>query len=655
MAILENFLAGFAANVAANLIQAAGSKIETKLQQPEVRKAVERCVKDASAALLTRVQEPTPEKQHQLLDCFQDAFKNRSISREFNKIFREKGPDAEELVYLFEEEADWNLKDLPWIDFKDGMQTFITAFLESAIREPRLNEIIRAEHLIQQTRLQRELLEEVRRIVAFLRNDNLRVVGINADQIQAHNVANEIVIHQIFQTDTQEKRAGAEEQHYLKTLIGDCDALDLAAIDEMCAADDKIGTSEVFTTLNLTGSGRLPEENVEEAILHGSAAKRDVEKEKEPIPIQAVEAIGAMARLVILGHPGGGKSTLVNYVAAQLALRRSDLNGGLQPLPGWTAEDRPIPVRIVLRRLAADMPDQTHQDGAWLVWDHLKNQLDKSGCEGFYEALRHILQEEGGVIFFDGLDEVMQTDDDPKRTRVRNALLSFSKPLEDKCKIIVTSREYAYNKSDEWRLPSTRFPVVTLDAFNDDQIKTFVETWYTIIGPRKGLEEAVTQKQADHLIGAIQSLPHLKELAQYPLLLTLMAQVHGTIGHLPENRADLYKRAINLLLAHWDNRLVREAGGACKVEKGLIMRLGVRLETLRASLERVAFTAHEKQENETARTGGCADIPMMDLLSELRKDLKSLGAAETVIEYIHERAGLLHALEAHFPAFQDMA
>lgn len=128
--------------------------------------------------------------------------------------------------------------------------------------------------------------------------------------------------------------------------------------------------------------------------------------------------------------------------------------------------------------------------------------------------------------------------------------------------------------------------------------------------PKKGWSEAETTQQADHLIAAAKSLPHLRELAQYPLLLTLMAQVHSNIGYLPENRADLYDRAVNLLLAHWDNRLVRDVGGACTVDKGIIMRLGIRLETLRAALERVAFSAPEKQETTEDRTDGCADIAL---------------------------------------------
>lgn len=270
--------------------------------------------------------------------------------------------------------------------------------------------------------------------------------------------------------------------------------------------------------------------------------------------------------------------------------------------------------------------------------------MQRDGCEGFYEPLEQILKKEGGVIFFDGLDEVLHQENDPRRTRIKEAIRVFAEPL-DNCRVIVTSRECAYNKSEEWRLPADKYPAVMLDGFNLDQVQAFTELWYGFIGPRKGWSEDKQRKDADDLYQAVKTQSHLRELAEYPLLLTLMAQVHGAIGYLPESRADLYDRAVNLLLAHWDNRIIRETDGAVNVQKGLIMRLGVRIETLRAALERVAFAAHETQERNENRSDRCADILWQDLMAELRKELKSEDKAKTVIEYIHERAGLLHALE----------
>lgn len=179
MTFIESFLPAFAANVASFMAQKAGSKTAAKFAA------------------------------------------------------RGKEPDPEELVLMFDEEADWNLEQMPAIDFDSGIRAFIAAFMETALGEPRLNEIIRAEKLIRQTELQEALLLEMRHLVTFLRKDGLRVVGINADTIEARNVANQIVIHQPAPIDIHQQRAQTEEGHYLNTLIGQCDPVDLAAIDEM--------------------------------------------------------------------------------------------------------------------------------------------------------------------------------------------------------------------------------------------------------------------------------------------------------------------------------------------------------------------------------------------------------------------------------------
>ncbi|MCB9430707.1 MAG: SUMF1/EgtB/PvdO family nonheme iron enzyme [Ardenticatenaceae bacterium] len=405
------------------------------------------------------------------------------------------------------------------------------------------------------------------------------------------------------------------EKHYLQTLLGYCEPLDLAAIDELYGEQKPIRVSDVFTSLSVGRGGKT-----------------------------AVSTIANSDRLVILGYPGGGKSTLVNYLAAQMARRR--LGQPADPLDGWKGGTALLPVRIILRHFAAALPAHVPPGKkGGLVWDYLQHHLlPQWGCQEAFTELKRLLTEEGGLILFDGLDEVAESDADTRRSLLKEAIADFAAPLEQ-CKVVVTCREYAYKQGDAWHLPQATFPVVDLQLFAPEQVEQFTQTWYRLTGPLKGWDGDRCQREAERLYTASQQQPHLRELAQYPLLLTLMAQVHGRDGTLPEDRADLYERAVNLLLAHWENRIEREVDGGRRVEPGLIARLGVKTEVLKGALARVAFQAHEQQGAvlSSRSKDKSADISRDLLWEELHAALGSYDRAKQVTDYVEFRAGLLQA------------
>jgi hypothetical protein len=128
---------------------------------------------------------------------------------------------------------------------------------------------------------------------------------------------------------------------------------------------------------------------------------------------------------------------------------------------------------------------------------------------------------------------VRETDEEMRRSLITEAVSEFAAPLRE-CRVLVTCREYAYKRGDAWHLPEADFLVVELDLFKEEQIAHFTQAWYRVVGPQKGWDEEKCQAEARTLRQAIQDWPHLQELAQYPLLLTLMAQVHGRDGFYPK-------------------------------------------------------------------------------------------------------------------------
>jgi len=639
----SNYLAELTASLTAQLLDGIGRKLHDAIVGTEKEQAIERCVSIGLAALLTASSARAKEDLDQLATVFHNFFVDENVGKDVGKelgaLLRGHPLNRDELLYLFEK-AGFDAATLPSVSFDQALTAFEAAFLIAVTNEPELQGTLQTNVMLEQLNKLGEIRAAMRELVDFIRQAHAETLAIHHGSITAQSRAGQqIVVYQLPYFGSAPTVADWEG-HYLRTLISQCEPLDLTAIDETYASGEAgaISVSDVFTTLYLARVMRLPKQSIEAAI---RSFYKKMDSEEKPVPIQAVEAVAAMPRLVITGQPGGGKSTLINHLVTQLGRKRLGKPIDNAKLSGWAEEEKPLPVRIILRRFAAWIPAGAVR-GEGLVWKYLEHQLEQYGCKVAFPALHHQLTGASGIVFFDGLDEVRETDEEAKRSLITAAIAEFAGPL-DNCRIVITCREYAYKPGSDWRLPEKIFPVVDLDLFGSEQIQNFTNTWYQIVGPQKGWTEEKCRDEAQHLFDAIQKWPHLQELAKYPLLLTLMAQVHGRDGTLPDDRADLYERAVNLLLAHWENRIGRDLSGNRKVEPGLIMQLGIRSETLRRALERVAFAAHERQEKEQARDERAADIPKEDLREILEADLGDAEKAKQVLAYIQERAGLLQA------------
>ena len=708
LAFTSGYLGNLGATLSGNILSEAGRKIKRAISGEEIEQAFNRCIQTGIVAVAQSAVSQEPEKTELLKDILDRFFQNPDVGGELSEILNGREPDHGELNRLFKE-AGYDSETLPGIQFDLAIDAFTAAFLSAATLEPPLQPVIQTTQLLEQTRIQQELLDTMKDLAAFLKESKPDAIGIQAETIIAENVVSgqqyqftpgigqeppkiteirtdksqvgvigdhvkiEGGVH--FYSAPNHKEADSPDDHdesriqrdaleafYLQRLMTRCDPLELAAIEDSCLRDAEdartIKVSDIYTTLCIKDFMRQPDEPVSKAIksrLKGDDKNRkqdmamDREEREKQIPIQATEAAGALQHLVVLGQPGGGKSTLVNHMAAQLARRRMADQDAL-PLQGWEEGEKPLPIRIILRQFAAWLSEDRRKDPEGLVWEYLRYQFEEWECGGYFEFAKHILNTDGGVIFFDGLDEVSEADEERKRERILEAVRAFSKALP-KCRILVTCREYAYRKKDVWRLPEADFPVLEIDLFHNEQIEAFAHTWYRVTGANKGWTAEESKNEASALVSAIKAMPHLRELAPSPLLLTLMAIVHGSKG-LPQDRADLYERAVALLLAHWENRIIRDPNGGCHVEPSAIMKLGLKVHVLREPLEQIALTAHERQENESENRTGCADIPREDLREELAAKLNgSLDKAEEVIDYIQNRAGLLQAKDNRTFAF----
>ena len=222
---------------------------------------------------------------------------------------------------------------------------------------------------------------------------------------------------------------------------------------------------------------------------------------------------------LILGDPGAGKSSLLQYLALDWA-------------ENPTAQ---LPLLIELRQYVTD--ENNPKD--FLEFFH---QGKRKICELNQLKLTEVLEAGDALVMFDGLDEIF---DKHRRDGVITEIIAFINKYQ-RVRVIVSSRTVGY---DAGRLENAGFRHFTLDDLNEAQIRAFIEKWHRFALPDE--KESERTEMRERLQTAIQDSPAIRELAGNPLLLTMMAILNRK-QTLPRNRADLYEEAAKLLLYNWD-------------------------------------------------------------------------------------------------------
>ncbi|MEW5989298.1 MAG: NACHT domain-containing protein, partial [Chloroflexota bacterium] len=425
--------------------------------------------------------------------------------------------------------------------------------------------------------------------------------------------------------------AGEWERRYLEHLLHLCGyppSMALVDIREAGLGGQKLALERIFTTLDVPN----PEGRREPAGKPPFLEPPDEGERRQREAVLTAMSRPENKRLVLLGAPGAGKSTLVSYLTLCLAgdhLRSERVNQSHLQQHGWQLGPlRLWPVRVILREYAARGLSQGQG-----IWDFMAADLSRPAVQlgGYVPYLKERLNEEGGILLLDGLDEV------DKASQVRQALKTnvelFARNFP-KVRVVVTSRPYAYGSG--WELSG--FQVTRLLPFSDEQIQAFIEQWYTVMGQQDGTlgpERAKTYREG--LLRQVKNNRNLRELARHPLLLTMMVYIHRGRegGALPQRREELYRLCVILLLDLW--RRSKTIPG--QETKTLAEVLGVDTERLLEALAEVAFTAHRDQPDQEQT----ADIPGEILSGKLHKykSKESRVSVDEIIEYVRDRAGLL--------------
>jgi formylglycine-generating enzyme required for sulfatase activity/energy-coupling factor transporter ATP-binding protein EcfA2 len=624
------FVSGAAATLAANLISSAGRKVRTALSGSDKEQALRRCIEKGMIEFLAMATEKAPEKVDAVEDLLKDFFEDRDTAVDLAPVLRGQGVHAEDLAEALCKEANLD-RHLPDFDVWEGFLAFETAFLLAAEEEPILQPVIQGNRLREIVETNRELADSVRGLIAFLKQVKTESIGIQAGAIQATNVVSGTQV--IFQVASAPARPPVEDKRlqYLRELAAVTNILDWgrlsAEFSDACRSGDReMGLIDVYTSLDTTEIEREADED----------RIRELERKPEDDKrISAQQMINDHSRLVLLGDPGSGKTTLVNYAAHVLAKAGIEGEAWLDRLKGkgdWE-HGSIVPVRVILREFAESLPPDAKKGKAGLVTGFLEAQFHALGVAPFWDHLReHLAEPESPVLFiFDGLDEVPPHLREP----VVKSIDAFA-GLYHRHRYLVTCRIHAYI-GQPYTLDG--FKRAILSPFSREQIEQFVRAWYDQLRTRNLMDAKEAEEKAGDLL-----------LAERPLLMTVMAILHSYRGQLPEDRIDLYTQVVDLLMHRWKGGV----GG----EKGVLEEIdlpGLRMDHLETALFGVAFQAHKGLREDQ----DLADISKMALLQQLESAFgERYEKAKRFVDFIRERAGLLirHKTDAYrFPhrTFQE--
>lgn len=299
-----------------------------------------------------------------------------------------------------------------------------------------------------------------------------------------------------------------------------------------------------------------------------SPISADTALENWPQTESALAALERERRLVLLGDPGSGKSTLINWLAWSFASQIDDR---------WCQRMGPlVPLPIILRELRLS----TVNSFADLLSAWLRHGV-AAPLTGHDLELHALLESGQALILLDGIDEI---GDLALRNRLRHAVWE-GMHIYPKCMWLLTSRMVGYDDAPFDQITEVRntddinkfielaentptaranmvdflmepLPVLDDDLpklfylvpFNNTQIDAFAHNWY-MLRETAALE---AERKAQELITRIRENPYTQRLARTPNLLTMMALIYRVLANLPHGKALLYEEIAKAYLQSID-------------------------------------------------------------------------------------------------------
>ena len=258
-------------------------------------------------------------------------------------------------------------------------------------------------------------------------------------------------------------------------------------------------------------------------------------------------------RILIKASGGKGKTTFLRYIT--YSYFDQQLRRGLPKLLPVFIRLREWDHRLIPQNLASN-PEKAQAPIADLA-EFLQTYIEANSRLKTYNFpdnwAKNALEQGQLLILWDGFDEVEKDWQNVVSDWLGQQMYNYPENY-----FILTSRPHWYDQS--YAAKEKPRTVLYIEKFNLDQIRKFVHNWYAcrLNGINKSDNYPNTQdfvdsnieEYTDNLLEQIEEYPDLKKLAEIPLNLNMIVNLHSSnpTGKLPQRRADLYQDILDLQL-----------------------------------------------------------------------------------------------------------